>query len=194
LLTYLRIFLAGTAFHQPKCAYVTLSMKVAHAIFRDILYVWLFIAFWLFDRVIRVIRLVFVNRGKPESHEAIVETIGRDSVRLVLPNRHISWRPGQHVFLIVKGASNLPFEHPFTIANLPERDEKGATDLILYIRARNGLTRKLHNYAALSKRKTVAAIVEGPYGQPPPVNSFSTVVLIAGEHSFFELPFQSNEI
>jgi ferric-chelate reductase len=173
-------------------------MKGAHAMFcRDALYVWIFIAFWLFDRVARGIRLIVINRGKPESHEAIVETVGRDSVRLVLPNRHISWRPGQHMFLIVKGASNLPFEHPFTIANIPERDEKGCqkpADLVFYIRARHGLTRKLHNYAALDQRKTIAALVEGPYGQPPPVNSFSTVVLIAGEHTFFELLFQSNEI
>jgi ferric-chelate reductase len=158
----------------------------------DAFYVWIFIAFWLFDRVARVIRITIINRGKQESHEAIVETLGRDSVRLVLPNRRISWRPGQHVFLTVQGASNLPFEHPFTIANIPERDESGgtrATDLIFYIRARNGLTRKLHDYAALNQGKPVIALVDGPYGQPPPVNSFSTVVLIAGKHSFFELPF-----
>jgi len=169
-------------------------MKVPNPMLcRDDFYVWIFIAFWLFDRVVRVLRLTIINRGKPESYEATVEALGRHSVRLILPNRHISWRPGQHVYLIIPSISTLPFEtHPFTIANIPERDEKGGkkgTNLVFYIRAMEGFTRKLYDYAVLNQGKPVTALVDGPYGQPPPVNSFSTVMLIAGEHSFLEFPF-----
>ncbi|KIM25520.1 hypothetical protein M408DRAFT_315075 [Serendipita vermifera MAFF 305830] len=162
------IFLAGLYFHQPKNA----------------LFIWLFIGFWGFDRVTRGLRLFFINRGMPKAHDAIVEAISTDSVRLVLPNRHITWKAGQHVFLILPGVSNIPFEaHPFTIANIPDRDGKGkkkVTDLVFYIRAMDGFTRKLHDYAAAHQGSTVSAFVDGPYGVPPPVNTFTTVVLIAG--------------
>jgi ferric-chelate reductase len=128
---------------------------------------------------------LLVNRGKQESHEAVVETISRDSIKLRLPNRKITWKAGQHVFLILPGVSTVPFEsHPFTIANIPDRDANGRskpTDLVFYIRAMDGFTRKLHDYAALHNGQTVVALADGPYGRPPPVNTFSTVVLIAGE-------------
>jgi hypothetical protein len=44
----------------------------------------------------------------------------------------------------------------------------------------DGFTRKLDEYAQSHDGASVTAIVDGPYGRPPPVNSFSTVVLIAG--------------
>lgn len=162
------IFLSGIYFHQPK----------------DAIYVWLFIAFWLFDRVSRGLRMIFINRGSPTSTEAIVENVSRDSIKLVLPNRHITWKAGQHVFLILPGVSTIPVEaHPFTIANIPDRDQNGRarpTDLVFYIRAMDGFTRKLHDYAAINHAKSVVALVDGPYGAPPPVNTFNTVILIAG--------------
>ncbi|PVF96481.1 hypothetical protein CPB86DRAFT_507131 [Serendipita vermifera] len=161
-------FLAGLYYHQPK----------------DVRFIWLFCGFWVFDRVVRGLRLLIVNRGQQESHEAIVETISRDSIKLVLPNRKITWKAGQHVFLILPGVSTVPFEaHPFTIANIPDRDANGRskpTDLVFYIRAMDGFTRKLHDYAALHHGEKVMALADGPYGRPPPVNTFSTVVLVAG--------------
>jgi ferric-chelate reductase len=154
-------------------------MKVS----RQALYVWLFIGFWMFDRVGRGVRLFF-NRGRPKPYEAVVEAISQDSIRITLPNRHMTWKAGQHVFLTLPGISRFPLAgHPFTIANIPERDSNGkkkATDLVFYIRAMRGFTRKLQDYAAAHQGCTVFAFVDGPYGIPPPVTTFSTVVLIAG--------------
>lgn len=156
---------------------------------RDAFYVWLFIGFWGFDRVLRVVRTYWINRGDyhKQSHAAIVYTICQDSIKLVLPNRHLTWKAGQHVYLVLPGVSNIPFEsHPFTIANVPHRKENGeplggASDLVFYIRAMDGFTRKLYDYAHAHQGKTVVALVDGPYGRPPPINTFNTVVLIAGK-------------
>jgi ferric-chelate reductase len=140
----------------------------------------------MFDRVGRGVRLFF-NRGTPKPYEAIVEAISHDSVRVTLPNRHMTWKAGQHAFLTLPGVSRFPFEcHPFTIANIPDRDSNGkkkATDLVFYIRAMRGFTRKLQDYAAAHQGGTVSAFVDGPYGIPPPVTTFSTVVLIAGTYA-----------
>ncbi|KAG8760253.1 hypothetical protein FRC14_003551, partial [Serendipita sp. 396] len=163
------VFLAGMYFHQPE----------------DSLYVWLFVGFWLFDRASRVLRMIFVNRGESASRSATITAISQDSIQLVLPNRQIKWNAGQHVFLILPTVSNIPFEaHPFTIANIPERDQRGnkssETDLVFYIRAMDGFTRKLYEYAQAHNGGTVPALVDGPYGVPPPIHSFTTVILIAG--------------
>jgi predicted ferric reductase len=142
----------------------------------------------MFDRLLRVLRTIKINRGAyhEQSHAGIVYTVSQDSVKLILPNRHLTWNAGQHVYLTLPGVSTIPFEsHPFTIANIPERKENGeplgkASDLVFYIRAMDGFTRKLYDYAHAHQGKSVVALVDGPYGKPPPVNTFSTVVLIAG--------------
>lgn len=133
----------------------------------------------MFDRSFRLFRLLSINQGKPKCTEASIEVISPNAVRLVLPNRDITWKAGQHVFLILPGVSTIPFEsHPFTIANIPSG--QGASDLVFYIRSMDGFTRKLDNYAQTNNGKSVTALVDGPYGRPPPVNTFSTVVLVAG--------------
>ncbi|KAG8825926.1 hypothetical protein FRC19_010185 [Serendipita sp. 401] len=151
---------------------------------KDAMYLYLFIGFWMLDRVVRGIRLLFINRGKPQPRRAIVEHVSEDCIRLVLPNRHMTWKAGQHVFLTLPGVSILPFEsHPMTIANIPERDEQGArkpTDLVFYIRAMDGFTRRLQQYGSRHHGELVIALADGPYGKPPPVNTFTTVILVAG--------------
>ncbi|KAG8832184.1 hypothetical protein FRC17_001778 [Serendipita sp. 399] len=96
----------------------------------------------------------------------------------------MTWEAGQHVFLTLPGISILPFEsHPMTIANIPETDEHGVpkpTDLVFYIRAMDGFTRRLYEYGLRHHGELVTALADGPYGKPPPVNTFTTVVLIAG--------------
>ncbi|CCA71399.1 hypothetical protein PIIN_05339 [Serendipita indica DSM 11827] len=151
----------------------------------DAMYLWLLIGFWALDRIIRGIQMIRINRGNPQSTKAIVQLVADDSVRLVLPQRQMRWRAGQHVFLTLPGVSKLPFEsHPMTLANIPDTDEDGkqakSTDLVFYIRAMDGFTRKLYEYAINNDGKAVTTLVDGPYGTPPDVNSFTTVIFIAG--------------
>ena len=136
------------------------------------------VGIWAFDRVGRVLRLVFVNIATPI--KAVIQEVSSDAIRITLPNRHISWSAGQHVFLTLPGISASPFEsHPFTIASIREPGDKDHP-LVFIIRAMNGFTRHLYNHAASHPGKPVIVLVDGPYGRPPSLDSFSSVVLLAG--------------
>jgi ferric-chelate reductase len=140
--------------------------------------VWATCAFWIADRAVRWLKLLVINIGKSIPVKAVPEHIADNAIRLTLPNRRIRWSPGQHVFLTLPGVSKMPFEsHPFTIATV--RDDKNK-DLVFTIRAMDGFTRHLHTHAVKNPGKAVTVLVDGPYGTPPAVNTFSTVVLLAG--------------
>jgi ferric-chelate reductase len=178
------VFLVCSYLHQPQCVSDLVGLdKPLTASHRLSLYIWLAIGFWGFDRVCRVLRLVFVNTRTSTPVKAVVERVSSDAVRITLPNRHIDWSAGQHAFLSLPGISGLPFEsHPFTIASIrePTVDRDRNHPLVFIIRAMDGFTRHLYNYAVTHPSKPVTVLVDGPYGRPPPVNSFSSVILLAG--------------
>jgi ferric-chelate reductase len=141
--------------------------------------IWAASAFWIIDRAVRWLKLLLVNTGKSVPVQAVPEHVADHAIRLTLPNRRIWWSPGQHVFLTLPGVSKMPFEsHPFTIASI--RDDKNQ-DLVFTIRVMDGFTRRLHKHAVGNPGKPVMVLVDGPYGTPPAVNTFSTVVLLAGK-------------
>src|SRR5258708_12657708 len=155
--------------------------KLLTKIHRLGVYIWVAIGFWGLDRVWRVIILVFINSGTSTPIKAVIEDVSTDAVRITLPNRYINWSAGQHVFLTLPGISALPFEaHPFTIASIREPTAEGHKNqpLVFIIRAMNGFTRHLYNHAVSHSGKPVTVLVDGPYGQPPSVNTFSSVVLL----------------
>jgi ferric-chelate reductase len=89
------------------------------------------------------------------------------------------------MFLTFPGISTLPFEsHPFTISNVASSSEivknKGERELVFLIKARNGLTGRLRNVAKDNSGKIINVVLDGPYGSPPDLSPFSTVILIAG--------------
>lgn len=142
---------------------------------------------WAFDRVLRVSRLLWNNRIWSTNNEhsiATVELISQDTVRLTL-RRRFTWTPGQHAYVILPSVSTLPTEaHPFTIASIPKKLE-GTDDkeVVFLIRGRSGFTRRLKDHASRNGEgsNTVPALLDGPYGCPPNLNTFTTCVLIAGE-------------
>lgn len=98
------------------------------------------------------------------------------------------------------GVSYLPFEaHPFTIATIHQSrslryvpsagsseekiSEEGVTidgnDLVFLIRVKEGFTKRLRKVADQGAR-SLSVYVDGPYGSPPDMNSFETVILVAG--------------
>lgn len=108
------------------------------------------------------------------------------------------------------GVSLFPFEsHPFTIANADVgggrghgRDDETADveleavgdlsveehgkDLVFLVNAKQGFTRRLWHMA--KRRESLMVFVDGPYGMPPRIEGFDTVVFIAGEcHSLLAL-------
>ena len=144
---------------------------------------------WGIDRSIRLARLVRNNtpwsaKRKDYAH-ANVELLTSDTVRLTL-RRKMHWQAGQHAYVILPSVSNLPTEaHPFTIANIPYgldgSEGPVEKEVTFIIRGRSGFTKRLREHA--SRKDTpgnVLAFIDGPYGCPPDLRTFSTCVLIAG--------------
>lgn len=148
-------------------------------------YIWPAMMLWALDRFIRLGRVAYNNRiwtrACPENSLATVELLAEDTIRLTL-RRRFSWIPGQHAYVTLPSISNLPTEaHPFSIASIPERhDRTGGVDVVFLIRGRTGFTQRLKNHAIKNGIGSVPAYLDGPYGCPPDLRTFSTCILIAG--------------
>jgi len=168
LLTHLfLIFLiiGASWYHKPAYAY----------------FYWPSILVLALDKLIRVFRLLYHNTTtrNPAFGDALVEYLSPTTVRLTL-RRPMWWLPGQHAYVTLPSISNLPLEaHPFTIASVPEAG-KSEQKLVMIIRGQKGFTKKLVNYASGKRYGYVRALIDGPYGCPPDLRTFSTCVLIAG--------------
>ncbi|KAF8512481.1 ferric reductase NAD binding domain-containing protein [Gautieria morchelliformis] len=165
------IMLFGAYFHMKDVLY-----KMGN-------YVWPALLVWGIDRAIRTSWLLFSNLPFLHSNTSpsTVEILSNDALRLTVSRRHITWRPGQSMFVNLPSISTLPFEsHPFTISTVAE--SKGEKELVFLIKARNGLTGRLRDVAreASGSTKKINVILDGPYGSPPDLSPFSTVVLMAG--------------
>ncbi|KAJ5503145.1 hypothetical protein N7463_006019 [Penicillium fimorum] len=117
-------------------------------------------------------------------HNAALELLPSGLVRVTVPSI-IKWTPGQHVFVRFL-TSDLHFltAHPFTISSACRNpDEIGkASELILYIKPRGGVTGRLRAIAAKNPGCTKKILIEGPYGgvSEPHMAQFDTILVIAG--------------
>jgi hypothetical protein len=168
-------------------------------------YVWAAVAFFFFDRVFRVLRIIYANVSLFHSNKsggllackAEFTPLPHDTTRITITNPPISWSPGQHVFLSCQGIAPLQ-NHPFTIASIPEdgkmeflvKAQSGGTRRFFkHAQKSQGLADTLSRYALVngnattvidkcSRPKTVT--IEGPYGCHRPLRQFDSVVLLAG--------------
>ena len=150
--------------------------------------VWMCVAFLAFDWGCRIIHGFLRNTHllsklatKTPGYSASTESLPGNMVRVTLEDVDFSWRAGQHVYISMP--SLRPFElHPFTIANAPNLDEPaGKRQLTLLIKAHGGFSRSLQKAAAKdaqSGRKRRVFLI-GPWGMPPDLLHYETVVLIA---------------
>lgn len=169
-------------------------------------WVWIPVAIFFFDRVVRALRVVYANlsifhpRQRKDgavssfwAFKADFTPLPHNATRVVITNPPIRWSPGQHVFLSCHSVVPLQ-SHPFTISSLPE---DGKMEFI--IKAERGATKSFLSHAEKleklpsaessrsSQLKTVA--IEGPYGCIRPLRQFDTVVLLAGSTgATFTLP------
>lgn len=158
-------------------------------------YIWLCVALFFFDRVLRAIRAVYANLSifHPKQRaagemagfgacKAEFTPLAHNTTRIVIHNPPISWKPGQHVFLSCH--SIVPLQsHPFTIASIPA---DGRMEFL--VKAETGGTKRFFNHAERNNglpqpserfcMRTVA--IEGPYGNIRPLRQFDSVVLLAG--------------
>ncbi|KAF2689319.1 hypothetical protein K458DRAFT_383975 [Lentithecium fluviatile CBS 122367] len=157
-------------------------------------YIWVPVALFWFDRVVRILRVLYANISvfHPKQRrdgqmsgfwacKAEFTPLPHDTTRIVIKNPPVSWTAGQHVFLSCH--SIVPLQsHPFTIASIPE---DGKMEFL--VKAETGGTRRFFRHAEKthgvptsdhSCAKTVA--IEGPYGCLRPLRQFDSIVLLAG--------------
>ncbi|KAL8763157.1 MAG: hypothetical protein Q9184_000960 [Pyrenodesmia sp. 2 TL-2023] len=156
-------------------------------------WIWLPIALFICDRVVRALMTLRINvsylssRSRKSDNRfstATFEPLAGNTTRITILEPPMDWTPGQHVFLTCHTLA--PFQaHPFTIASIPS-DKK----LEFFVKAKSGSTKNFLRHAEksislpvssndLRHTHTQSIILEGPYGRIRPLRQFDTVFLIA---------------
>lgn len=132
------------------------------------------IAVWLFDRLVRVIRIASFG-FKP----AEISLLADETLRVEVP-RPSHWKPtaGGHAWLHFCHGFRFWQAHPFTFVNSVDKENT----VVFYCKVKKGMTKSIYNKLEKSPgRKTVMRVaVEGPYGKPSPVAKHSSAVFVAG--------------
>ncbi|KAI8954026.1 ferric reductase like transmembrane component-domain-containing protein [Xylaria longipes] len=166
--------------------------------------VWFAIAAISFDRVCRLILLVWQNvKPKPKrtcckggqrlGHQTQITAIGSSMTVLTITDVHFEWSAGQHLYLWIPRIGLLE-THPYTIATShPLPCTCICNSIQLVVRTHNGFSKRLNQFAqkaeASGKKETVTSFVVGPYGRPPRWDIFETLLLIsASTGASFTLP------
>ncbi|KAF8809134.1 hypothetical protein BYT27DRAFT_7222686 [Phlegmacium glaucopus] len=162
---------------------------------------WPSMIIWGLDRFIRLIRLAIINfryfnpwssQNSKKELGAVVEVLSPHLLRVTLHrSKHFNWRPGHSAYLSFPSISAFPFEsHPFTISTIDDDSTSGENVLVFLIGVHNGFTKKLLQEARTSSDQTYKVFLNGPYGSPPLLMGYQTVILIAGGSGVaFTLPF-----
>lgn len=139
--------------------------------------------FWGLDRVLRLARIIWNNRGiHPSPIKA--EVISSDMIKLSIYQR-MSWKAGQSAYITIPTISWLPFEsHPFTIATIPTTETDVPSELVFLVKVRNGFTKRLYQAISIAQERNnelqLNAFIDGPYGSPSHLAAFSDVIIITG--------------
>ncbi|RMY30190.1 hypothetical protein D0866_08170 [Hortaea werneckii] len=167
-------------------------------------YVYLSIAFVALDwgvriawSLIRNLHLIASSKSRVLGYQTLLKPLAGDVVRLTIKNVDFTWKPGQHVYLSIPRLR--PFEiHPFTIASVSEqRRDAVSSTLTLIIKAHKGFSRSLHEAAAgsVTRGGTYRALLNGPWGTPPDLSHYETVVFLAtASGASFTVPLLENMI
>jgi predicted ferric reductase len=117
-------------------------------------WVWVPVALFFLDRVIRALRVLYANislfhpkqrqqgqMGSLLACKAEFTPLPHNTTRVIIRNPPISWTPGQHVFLSCHSVVPLQ-SHPFTVASIPE---DGVMELL--IKSESGGTKRIFKHA-----------------------------------------------
>ncbi|VBB80535.1 Putative Ferric reductase transmembrane component [Podospora comata] len=147
--------IVATGFHQPeftKPAYIITLLAAS---------------MWVADRIIRMSRVLYNS----VNNEATLYPLPNGGTKVVLKKVPARAEPGKHCFIWLPAIRKLE-THPFTIHR--------GSPVEFTVKAQNGFTRDLHNYAVANPGVSVKASVDGPYGTFPDPMEFDKIVLIAG--------------
>ncbi|KAK9371810.1 ferric reductase NAD binding domain-containing protein [Lipomyces chichibuensis] len=142
-------------------------------------YIYIPIALWFVDRVVRSLRY-FYNNVRPG--RATLEAMDGDVTRIRVTSKQVtSWAPGAYVLLSIP-AFGFGQSHPATIASAPSSHNN---DLVFILKGHRGFTNRILKPANgeddAAPTKSYFALIDGPYGgQHSDFAAFDTVVLISG--------------
>ncbi|CCH41325.1 Ferric reductase transmembrane component [Wickerhamomyces ciferrii] len=131
-------------------------------------------AVWIFDRVLRVIRMCIFGFRNAE-----IELISDDTFKVsVKHGKLFAPFPGSYAYVYFITPTMFWQSHPFTI--IDSAIEKDVTTI--YIKTKAGITKRINKQ--LSKipgnKKTIRVSIEGPYGHRAPMEKYDTALLLAG--------------
>lgn len=167
------------------------------------------IVVWAASRLFRLSTLLYRSIGRI-SCTAVIEALPHDSVRVTITTPHPwTYKAGQYVYITIPSVG-LWTAHPFSVAwsdppgpvlsrqsslssqvttnhDLEKAVEPTSQRTFSFVvRARDGFTKRLlahttkHAPAHLGHRVPVRALIERPYGLSRKLDSYGTVLLIAG--------------
>ncbi|KAL3481224.1 ferric reductase NAD binding domain-containing protein [Aspergillus californicus] len=156
-------------------------------------YLWPIVAIWLFDRVARILRIIYCNLTVALGSHFVSTTSTTVryneecdllTVELQPASNTLTPAPGQYYYLYqpfsMKGWEN----HPFSLgAFVPPEGAKSSrgSKLIFYIRPYDGWTKRLRNQCLDAKDAIhPKLLLEGAYGHTAPLHTFDTVLLVVG--------------
>lgn len=139
-------------------------------------YIYIPIALYIIDRMIRTGRYTWNNIRRPT---ATLTALEGGVTRVCIESKAIKkWTPGSHVFLSIPQLG-LAQSHPATIASTPSSHEG---KLIFLLKGHKGFTGRLLQAAETSPASNSPwkALIDGPYGHTADYAAFDTVLLISG--------------
>ena len=139
-------------------------------------YVWFYyatVAVWVFDRLVRIGRLVVFGCPKSE-----VILLADETLKVIVPKPSY-WKsvPGGHAFIHFMRPSCFWQSHPFTFTSSEDQDK-----IVLYCKVKGGVTHGLYQYLATHPGRTtqIRVALEGPYGESTAAKRYDSAVFVAG--------------
>lgn len=145
-------------------------------------WVYSLIAFTAYDRVVRLFKIFFVNRGYTQIQATVVDD---KIVKLRIPKSELYdyfYKPGLHVFVSFYHWSiwyQCFQSHPFTIITSPVEN---GDHFVIYVRVKKGNTSTIAKLRGDEKGQILMwLLIEGPYGNGVPTFTDSELLVgIAG--------------
>ncbi|KAJ7260419.1 ferric reductase like transmembrane component-domain-containing protein [Mycena haematopus] len=154
-------------------------------------WIWAAVTIWCVERTVRLLRMLVLNWHAPRAATVTPVPASNGAVlRLTVPiPRAYTPSPGHHFHVYFPTLAWSIWEnHPLSVAawtppRVQDAEHTGsnvrAPELTFFVLAESGATRKL-SARALCGATPVMALLEGPYGHRHELDTFETLVLVAG--------------
>ncbi|KAI3403164.2 hypothetical protein KGF56_004053 [Candida oxycetoniae] len=146
------------------------------------------VSVWVFDRAVRIARLFVFGLRKAQ-----VELIANETLKVTV-KRPAHWIPfpGCHAFIYFMRPTCFWQSHPFTVVDSVEQD----CTITFYLKVKGGMTHGLYQYLSKQpgQKAHINVSVEGPYGNPMPINRYESGLFIAGGNGIPGIYYEATSI